>query len=66
MSAEEQLKAQLGDMMLQAMNNKAEILAELMVNMESLSTMGRGLTNFEDSEKIRAYMLEQGFAEGKE
>jgi hypothetical protein len=45
---EQRLREQLGDMMLRAMNNKAEILAELMTNMESLGVMSRGLSNFEE------------------
>lgn len=49
------LRGQLGDMMLRAMNNKTEILAELLSNMETLPKMGRGLENFEQfCEEIEA------------
>jgi len=44
---EDRLRNQLGDMMLRAMDNKAEILAELLANMDTLPKMGRGLANFE-------------------
>jgi len=44
---EDRLRDHLGDMMLRAMNNKAEILAQLLSDMETLPRMGAGLSNFE-------------------
>jgi hypothetical protein len=45
---EQQFKQQLGDMMLRAMNKKPEIMAELMVNMESARRSDQGLKKFEE------------------
>lgn len=45
---EEFIKGQLGDMMLRAMNNKAEILAELHTNIEKATKTDQGLQNFEE------------------
>jgi len=43
----EGLRNKLGDMMLRAMDNKIEILTELLTNMDTLPKMGKGLEKFE-------------------
>ena len=45
---EDHLRNQLGDMMLRAMDKKPEILAELMVNMNSARKTDQGLKKFEE------------------
>lgn len=47
-SYEAYLKGELGDMMLRAMDNKAEILAELHTNMDKAAKTDQGLRNFEE------------------
>jgi hypothetical protein len=52
---EEYLKGELGEMMIRAMNNKAEILADLHSNMNKAAKTDKGLQKFEEfCKKIEA------------
>ncbi len=45
---EEYLKGELGEMMIRAMDNKAEILADLHINMNKAAKTDKGLQKFEE------------------